>query len=73
VTASLDQAQKAKDAVAGAVGERPEVNGVGIARLGEGYGVRVNVREDGADDLEVPSEVDGVPVQVVRVGPVREL
>lgn len=73
MTASLDQARKAKAAVAGAVGARPEVNGIGVARLGDGFGVRVNVREDGPDDLEMPSEVEGVPVQVVRVGPARKL
>jgi hypothetical protein len=72
VSAGLDHARKAKEALARSVGARDEVNGVGITRHGDGYGVRVNVREDAPDDLDLPSEVDGVPVEVVRVGPVRK-
>jgi hypothetical protein len=72
VSVPLDRARRAKEALARSVGARDEVNGVGITRSGDGYGVRVNVRDDAPDDLDLPSEVEGVPVEVVRVGPIRK-
>jgi hypothetical protein len=72
VSVPLERARQAKEVLARTVGARDEVNGVGIARLGEGFGLRVNVRDDAPEDIELPSEVDGVPVEVVRVGPIRK-
>lgn len=47
------------------------VRGIGIAVLSDGYGVRVNVASlaDGAVPA-LPTEVDGVPVEVREVGDV---
>ena len=46
---------------------RPGVCGVGLCRRGEGYVLRVNVLDSA---VEVPTEVDGVPVEVRTTGPV---
>jgi len=64
---------RAQASLLATVGDRPDVNGVGIAR-GEdgGYVLQVNVRSGGARG-EVPAEVDGVPVRVQAIGPVRKL
>ena len=51
------------------VGDHPEVNGVGIAPMGLGYCVKVNVASPSAD-LRLPPEIDGVPVRVEVVGEV---
>jgi len=63
---------RAQHRLLAAVGDHPDVNGVGIAR-GEdgGYVLQVNVRLGGAR-CDVPSEVDGVPVRVQAIGPVRK-
>lgn len=44
-----------------------QVNGVGITRVGEGYGVKVNVAE-APNDTGLPDEIDGVPVVIEVVG-----
>ncbi|NUU17571.1 hypothetical protein HP550_09940 [Cellulomonas humilata] len=46
---------------------RPGVCGVGLCRRGEGYVLRVNVVDAAVD---VPTDVDGVPVEVRTTGPV---
>jgi hypothetical protein len=44
----------------------PGIQGIGIAVLDGGYGVKVNVRDHAPRD--VPDDVDGVPVVVEVVG-----
>jgi hypothetical protein len=41
--------------------------GIGLQRRADGFGVKVDLREAG---LDVPAEVDGVPVAVDVVGPI---
>ena len=65
--ASLEAARAAKEQLDSALGGHPAVNGLGITRVDGGFAVKVNLRE-AADDLAVPSEVDGVTVQVDVVG-----
>jgi hypothetical protein len=67
VSAPLERARAAKSALAERLRGHPAVNGVGIAREGDGHVVRVNLSEP-AEDL--PSEQDGVPVHTRVVGPV---
>jgi hypothetical protein len=38
--------------------------GVGVTRIGDGYGVKVDLREAPAPGALVPASVDGVPVRV---------
>jgi PII-like signaling protein len=53
------------------IGEREELRGVGITRCEDGFGLKINLSE--RDDLHLPSEIDGVPVQVEIVGEIRAL
>ncbi len=49
-----------------------EVNGIGMGRVGSQWVLRVNLRSDGpAARRGIPSQVDGVPVSVRVVGPVK--
>ena len=66
-THALEKARAAKAKALALVGGHPEVNGVGIAPMGPGYCVKVNVATPSAD-LHLPSEIDGVPVRVEVVG-----
>lgn len=64
---ALQRARSAKAAVAERLRGNAAVNGVGVAREGNGWAVRVNLREPVADD-EVPAEMDGVAVHCRIVG-----
>ena len=44
----------------------PEVSGMGIARIADGWGYKVNLRR--APRRKLPTEVDGVPVVGEIVG-----
>ena len=45
-----------------------EVTGVGITRIGEGYGVKVNLRSAPASDVRIPDSFEGVPIWLEVVG-----
>ena len=68
MTATLEQARAAKEALAAALQGHPAVSGVGIARAGEGYEIKVNLRAP----APVPEEVDGVPVRTAVVGEITK-
>lgn len=65
--AALDRARAAKALVLARVGGHPAVNGVGVARDGDRWAVKVTLVR-AAPDLDVPSDVEGVAVQVHVVG-----
>jgi hypothetical protein len=67
--ADIQQARAAKERLRTTLQGRSDVRGIGIARAGNGYEIRVNVSRDGRHDL--PVMVDGVDVQVRVVGAVR--
>ncbi|HTG46782.1 MAG TPA: hypothetical protein VK646_03925 [Actinomycetota bacterium] len=68
--ATLTQARAAKEKLLRKVATRTDVNGVGITRGQGGYGLKVNLSEDGGKRL--PSDVDGVPVRVEVVGAITK-
>ena len=69
---TLDKARAAKAPAAEAFGRLAEVVGVGITRIGKGYGLKVNLSRlpPGANSL--PCEIAGVPVRVEVVGKIRK-
>ncbi len=67
---TLDEARAAKTAASTLFASLATVVGVGITRVGEGYGLKVNLREQAKGPL--PTEVAGVPVQVEVVGAIRK-
>lgn len=66
--ATLDAAVAARDKVASCLDDSDDISSVGIVRVSEGFGLRVNLRVRGAS---VPPEVDGVPVSTRVSGKVR--
>jgi hypothetical protein len=64
---TFERARAAKAKVTKLVGKHPDVNGIGVARIGGGYGVKVNLLKGTLAD-RVPGEIDGVPVRVETVG-----
>jgi hypothetical protein len=71
--ATLDQARVAKRKAIELLAEIPELRGIGIAPLiGGGFGLKVNLLR-ATEGVQIPAEIDGVPVIVEIVGPVRPL
>jgi hypothetical protein len=69
---SLDEARAAKAPAAEAFGRLAEVVGVGITRVGKGYGLKVNLSRQPRGASSLPSEIAGVPVRVEVVGKIRK-
>lgn len=70
--ASLAQARAAKARALEIFSQFGDVVGVGLVRVGEGYGVKVNLQRPPAA-TRLPRSVDGVPVTVEVVGIIRKL
>ena len=67
---TLDQARAAKAKAVELFSALAPVVGVGITRIGEGYGLKVNLERKPPTAL--PIEVDGVPVRVEVIGKIRK-
>lgn len=68
---SLDQAQAAKRAARRRFEKLGTVTGVGITRVDGEYAVKVNLSEPIEPGVDVPADIDGVPVQVEVTGVIR--
>jgi len=66
--ADIEKARIAKAKALLLFGDLVQVNGVGITRVAGGYGVKVNLSERPPSGVQLPEEVDGVPVVVEIVG-----
>jgi hypothetical protein len=69
---TIEEARAAKARVMEVFAALAPVVGVGITRIGGGYGVKVNLRETPAPDTALPEAVDGVPVRVEVVGTIHK-
>ncbi len=67
---TLDEARAAKAEAASVFASLASVVAVGITRIGDGYGLKINLRE--ASTVALPTEVDGVPILVEVVGPIEK-
>jgi len=67
----LDKAQAAKRHAFQRFAKLGKVAGVGITRVDGRYAVKVNLMEPPAPDVELPTEIDGVPVRVEITGAIR--
>jgi len=69
-TATLEQARMAKAKAVALLRALP-LTGVGITRIGAGYGLKVNLSESVASG-SVPDHVDGVPITTEVVGKIHK-
>ncbi len=67
-TCTIDEARAAKARAAELFGRLARVAGVGITKVGSGYGLKVNLEAPPDPSAALPSEVDGVPVRVEVIG-----
>lgn len=66
---TLEQARAAKDKAKNLFVSNV---GVGITRIADGYGVKVNLRTPVQDNVSIPSSIDGVPIQFEVVGEIHK-
>ncbi len=69
---TLDQARAAKAHAKSVFSPLATVVGVGITRHAGGYAVKVNLQSPPAKGVELPSDIDGVPVRVEVTGSIRK-
>lgn len=69
---SKDDARAEKTHAAEIFGQIGTVVGVGITRVDDGYGLKINLQEQPDPDVEMPQDVNGVPVRVEVIGPIRK-
>lgn len=69
---TLEQARAAKAAALRRFEKLGTVVGVGITRVDGDYAVKINLQAPLPEGTELPTEIDGVPVQVEVVGSVRK-
>lgn len=71
---NLDDARAAKGEALEVFRELVGEVSVGIKGLGQGrYGLKVNLTAAPEEDVSLPDEINGVPVQVEIVGRIRKL
>ena len=68
---TLDKAQAAKQSAFQRFAKLGKVAGVGITRVGGRYAIKVNLSEPPDPEVELPTEIDGVPVRVEITGTIR--
>ncbi|HKR65043.1 MAG TPA: hypothetical protein VJZ00_15020 [Thermoanaerobaculia bacterium] len=71
--ATIERARAAKAVIAALFENVTEVCAIGITARDGGYAVKVNVTDACARSLQIPGEVDGVPVIVTVVGDILPL
>jgi hypothetical protein len=69
---SLSQARAAKVKAVRLFGKHPLVNGVGLARVADGYALKVNFLKSPDQGKTLPKEIDGVPILIDVVGPIAK-
>jgi hypothetical protein len=69
---SLERARAAKPRALEMFSKLGDVVGVGLTRIGDEYGIKVNLASAVKDESTLPTEVDGVPVKVEVVGAIRK-
>lgn len=67
---TIDAAREAKKRVAAILDEQGVEASIGIAKAGEGFAVKVNLKDP--SDADLPSVVDGVSVRLESVGRMRK-
>ena len=70
-TATIDEARAAKARALEIFRRLGAVASVGITRVDDGYGLKVNLREPLRSGVSPPTTVEGVPVHVEVVGSIR--
>jgi hypothetical protein len=66
--ATLAQARATKARAVKLLTPLADVVGIGITRVGKGFGLKINLRQPPAAGVKLPKKVDGVPLTIEVVG-----
>jgi diaminopimelate decarboxylase len=69
---SLESARAAKKRAFDLFSKLGDVVGIGLTKIDDGYGLKINFSSPPNDPAAVPDDVDGVPVKVEVVGAIRK-
>lgn len=69
---TLDEVRAVKREAQGAFERLAKVAGVGITRIGPGYGLKVNLESEPDVIVTLPKAIKGVPVRVEVVGALKK-
>ena len=69
---TLEQARAAKKRAASVFKPFASVAGVGLTRIKDGYGLKINLQGEPKSSKTLPDEIDGVPVRVEVVGGIHK-
>ena len=69
---TLEMARAAKDEAHGVFARLAAVTGIGITRVGSGYGLKINLARVPDGGQALPAEVQGVPVKIEVVGGIKK-
>jgi hypothetical protein len=70
-TVGIDEARAAKEQAKRIFAGETSVVGIGLMRVGDGYGVKVNLDAPPANDASFPEAIDGVPIRIEVIGPIQ--
>jgi hypothetical protein len=70
-TIGLDEARAAEERARSIFAGKASVVGIGLTRVGDGYGVKVDLEGPPAPQADLPETIDGVPVRIEVVGTIR--
>jgi hypothetical protein len=73
MSSSRDNATQAKEKTKQILASLNVDGSVGLENLGDGFGVKINLSEPPPSEINLPQDIDGVPVRVEVVGNVRKL
>jgi hypothetical protein len=68
---SLPKVRAAQRKVIAQLAHVKEVNGVGITRVGDSFGLKVNLTAQPKRRVQLPQAIDGIPVRVEVVGQIK--
>lgn len=68
---SLERARAAKQVAKRLFAQDANVVGIGITRVGKGFGLKVNLTSATASPPALPAELEDVPLVVEVVGPLQ--
>lgn len=68
---TLQKARAAKAAVLKEFRRLPNLAGIGITKVSDGYAVKIDLSEPMPQDKKLPAEVGGVPIAIEVVGRAR--
>jgi hypothetical protein len=69
---TIEKVRAAKPAAAKLFAKSGALVGVGITRHGSGYALKINLSKSLKKPTDVPEQIEGVPVHVDVVGPIRK-